>query len=429
MKPRLFIGSSTESLSVAYAAQEELDHDLEVTVWTQSVFDLSSGTLETLMRSLDEFDAALFVFSPDDETNMRGTTVKSVRDNVILEFGLFMGKLGRERCFFLIPSGRDMHLPTDLLGITPGKYNPDRQDGRLRAAVGPTCNQIRTVMRKLGPLMKAATVGSASTTNPVPVKVERQPEAVLKLVSDKGLVEKVKREVLVIQQMPSEEQMIDNERRSMAMVGRLAPSALAFLNHVGEGEQKAYLEDKFPKYARRIRKYADEVSRILWLSPVLQNEGTAPANGVQLELMFAGIAQPLTELPKRPTKPERPSVFNSLGHNYAASLINSYLPPFAHARRESEPFKLGTDSVEWRIKHLQHKRPFEFEPISVLLLNIPKKKTTLEIPYLVHAAEFIEPVQGKIAIELTPRPIEWNDFLKQDAEKQEGDDGEDEDDD
>ena len=48
MKKRLFVGSANESLDVAYAVQEELDRALEVTVWTQGIFQPSRTTMETL---------------------------------------------------------------------------------------------------------------------------------------------------------------------------------------------------------------------------------------------------------------------------------------------------------------------------------------------------------------------------------------------
>jgi len=149
MKPRIFIGSSVEGLNIAYAVQQNLTHYAEPTVWDQGIFDLSQTTMESLTKAVDESDFGVFVFSPDDITKMRGSDHNSVRDNVIFEFGLFTGKLGRDRVFFIRPDGCDLRLPTDLLGITPGVYNPKREDGRLQAATGPACNQIREAIKKL----------------------------------------------------------------------------------------------------------------------------------------------------------------------------------------------------------------------------------------------------------------------------------------
>ncbi|MCR9833246.1 TIR domain-containing protein [Vibrio parahaemolyticus] len=150
MKPRIFIGSSVEGLSVAYAIQQNLTHDTEATVWDQGVFELSMTSIDSLETTLESSDFGIFVFSPDDITLMRNQENKSVRDNVLFEFGLFVGKLGRQRVFFVVPDGGDTHIPTDLLGVTPGKYDPKRQDGSLQAATGAACNQIRQAIKKLG---------------------------------------------------------------------------------------------------------------------------------------------------------------------------------------------------------------------------------------------------------------------------------------
>lgn len=52
-----------------------------------------------------------------------------------------------QRCFFIVPHGVDMHLPSDLIGVQPLRYVADRRDRNLQAALGPACNAIRHVMR------------------------------------------------------------------------------------------------------------------------------------------------------------------------------------------------------------------------------------------------------------------------------------------
>jgi predicted nucleotide-binding protein len=114
MKSRLFIGSSRESITIAYGAQQNLHHTAEVTVWDQGVFQLSVTALESLLKVLETCDFGMFVFSPDDIITIRGETNRAVRDNIIFELGLFVGALGRERCFILVPDGtHELRIPTD----------------------------------------------------------------------------------------------------------------------------------------------------------------------------------------------------------------------------------------------------------------------------------------------------------------------------
>ena len=40
-RPKAFIGSSSEALGIAYALQENLEADAEITVWTQGIFEPS----------------------------------------------------------------------------------------------------------------------------------------------------------------------------------------------------------------------------------------------------------------------------------------------------------------------------------------------------------------------------------------------------
>lgn len=80
---------------------------------------------------------------------MRDETFKTVRDNVVFELGLSMGILGIEKVILLAPYGEEgLHLPTDLLGLTVGKYNGNRTDGNLRAATNPFCLEVRQKIKE-----------------------------------------------------------------------------------------------------------------------------------------------------------------------------------------------------------------------------------------------------------------------------------------
>lgn len=142
-RKRVFIGSSVESLGLAYALQKSMEHAVDPTVWSQGTFSLTTSALQSLMRALSEFDDAIFVFAPNDVAIMRKDVVEITRDNVIFELGLFMGKLGPEHCFIVSPRDvPDFHIPTDLAGIGRATYKPDRKDGNVEAALGPAVFQI-----------------------------------------------------------------------------------------------------------------------------------------------------------------------------------------------------------------------------------------------------------------------------------------------
>ena len=64
MKPRIFIGSSAESKSVAYAVQQNLEDDAEPTVWDQDVFEPSGYALDTLTNALTRFDFGILYSLP-----------------------------------------------------------------------------------------------------------------------------------------------------------------------------------------------------------------------------------------------------------------------------------------------------------------------------------------------------------------------------
>lgn len=148
-RPTMFIGSSVEGLAVAEHVQLLLERDCEAEIWSQGVFGLSQGTLDSLLLAVGRFDFAVLVLTADDLTVRRGTEHRTARDNVIFELGLFIGALGRERTYMLYDRTAPPQLPSDLNGITAADYAP-HANGNLAAALGPACLRIKKEVLRLG---------------------------------------------------------------------------------------------------------------------------------------------------------------------------------------------------------------------------------------------------------------------------------------
>lgn len=154
-KPRLFIASSSESYDVASACNVCLDRKVDVTIWDK-IFEPGGSTLGSLTTKARTFDFALFIFSPDDITNMRERVTPTVRDNVLFELGLFIGALGKERCFILKPRDEQLHMPTDLLGVNTNDYDSNRCHEELSSAVNAACTLFARQIEKLGVFKRKA---------------------------------------------------------------------------------------------------------------------------------------------------------------------------------------------------------------------------------------------------------------------------------
>ena len=134
MKPRIFLGSSGQQEKLLQALTRGLQDIADVDPWT-TVFNPGVSTLDRLVELTREVDFAAFVFAQDDWTT-KGTSPEaapseaSPRDNVVFEAGLFGGALGIRRTFILHADGAK--LPSDLLGLTAIRYDPDTTPAVVR---------------------------------------------------------------------------------------------------------------------------------------------------------------------------------------------------------------------------------------------------------------------------------------------------------
>jgi len=147
--PKLFLISSSEAKSIAYGVRAGLEHDVFSKVWDDGVFFAGGYPLEALELQVAEADFAVAIAEADDVTKSRGVKAPTVRDNVLFELGLFMGKLTRYRTILVHPKIKNLKLPSDLHGLTLVPYEPG-DDATLAVRLTPVCDQIRALVKKLG---------------------------------------------------------------------------------------------------------------------------------------------------------------------------------------------------------------------------------------------------------------------------------------
>jgi predicted nucleotide-binding protein len=136
-KIHMFIGSSSEQLKRADSMNRFFNaKKMQCLPWN-TLFNPGSITIDKLLETIEKADFAVLIISKDDVTESRGKKAQSPRDNVLLELGLFMGRLGRERTFLV--HEEDAKIPSDLLGLTRISFSDNRS---FRHACKPIEQQI-----------------------------------------------------------------------------------------------------------------------------------------------------------------------------------------------------------------------------------------------------------------------------------------------
>lgn len=141
--PRVFVISSTEGLDVARQVRSELSSEaLHVYLWNKGTFGISEYPISNLEDAIEAADFTISVVRPDDTLISRGASSSVARDNVHLEYGLSLGKLGRARSILLVDAEAGLRLPSDVSGLTTVRYRArSRED--MERTVAVACDDIR----------------------------------------------------------------------------------------------------------------------------------------------------------------------------------------------------------------------------------------------------------------------------------------------
>jgi predicted nucleotide-binding protein len=166
-KPLVFVGSSSEKSEVAREVCNELADLANVHPWWKSNEfgrEPSATTIDSLLAATREYDFGLFILTPDDVTTSRGESQFSARDNVLFEYGLFLGSLGTQRTSAIIEhreqklskkDGRqasvkgNVKIPSDLLGVQLKRFTYT-DDDNLKSQIGVVLSEFREAIERGG---------------------------------------------------------------------------------------------------------------------------------------------------------------------------------------------------------------------------------------------------------------------------------------
>lgn len=140
-KPTLFIASSGEGLFVAKAIKDRLQDLAVVDIWDEEeIFSEDKNFLNSLLNLSSFYDYAIMVLTADDQLTKRAEEMKTARDNVIFEFGLFLGRIGPNRAFGICEKG--LALPSDFFEVEMIQF----ERGDFEASIDRAIAQIIPVL-------------------------------------------------------------------------------------------------------------------------------------------------------------------------------------------------------------------------------------------------------------------------------------------
>ena len=105
----------------------------------------TASILDSLVQTIERCDFAVLLLADDDRQQVgEAPPHRATRDNVLLELGLCMGMLGRDRVFFLYSDRANFKLPSDIHGITGLKttFDPSMSPDDKSGALNQACDRI-----------------------------------------------------------------------------------------------------------------------------------------------------------------------------------------------------------------------------------------------------------------------------------------------
>jgi len=149
--------SSLDTINLAQLLKKNLEVGTFVArIWVEERERFSRTIIEMLHEIKTVYDFALVILTRDDESFNSDKHKQQARGNCFYETGLFMGALGRDRCF-LVSSVRKSELPSDLLGLNFLSFKEPEDlanDDQCKQALDEASTSILGLIKERGGIIR-----------------------------------------------------------------------------------------------------------------------------------------------------------------------------------------------------------------------------------------------------------------------------------
>lgn len=121
------ISRNTKKIFVVYGHDDTAKIQLEAILrrWELEpiILDQLASNGQTIIEKLEEYSKdigyAIVIATPDDDGKSKKSNeyMSRARQNVVLELGMFLAKLGREKVAILLKQAKDFEKPSDIHGL------------------------------------------------------------------------------------------------------------------------------------------------------------------------------------------------------------------------------------------------------------------------------------------------------------------------
>lgn len=143
MKPKIFISSSAKGMEFVNALTEKLSKAADPIVWSANELSLSGNIIEKLNEYIEESNYGVFFIAPDELSENNDGHINIVKENILFELGLWLGKKGKDSMVIVAPDNiKNNIFPSDIKILKNKYYSVNKNDLNKKGAVESTFDII-----------------------------------------------------------------------------------------------------------------------------------------------------------------------------------------------------------------------------------------------------------------------------------------------